>query len=72
MRLLENMQDGPFFLAVGFYAPHFPNYAPQKYFDLYDADSIKLPPIKADDLDDLPPAVAKRYTNRSAIQVVLI
>ena len=25
----------PFFLALGLYTPHFPNYYPQKYFDLY-------------------------------------
>ncbi|MEO2049382.1 MAG: hypothetical protein ABGX16_22725 [Pirellulales bacterium] len=30
-----------------------------KYFDLYDADKIKLPPYKADDLADLPPKVCK-------------
>ncbi len=33
---LQEKHDKPFFLAVGIYAPHYPNYCPQKYFDLYD------------------------------------
>ncbi|MBT5901098.1 MAG: sulfatase [Opitutaceae bacterium] len=35
--------DQPFFLAVGFYKPHLPFVAPQKYWDLYPPESIKLP-----------------------------
>lgn len=35
--------DTPFFLAVGFYKPHLPFCAPQKYWDLYDASSIDVP-----------------------------
>jgi len=65
--LLSKKHDKPIFVGVGLYATHFPNYAPEKYFDLYDADHIELPPYKADDLDDLPPAVRKAKTARSAI-----
>jgi iduronate 2-sulfatase len=36
-------RDEPFFLAVGFLKPHLPFVCPQKYWDLYPADSIKLP-----------------------------
>lgn len=61
---LQEEHDAPFFLAVGLYAPHFPNYCPQKYFDLYDPDKIELPPYKEDDLDDLPEKVRKQKTNR--------
>ena len=64
---LKQPHDKPFFLGVGIYAPHFPNYCPQKYFDLYDADKIQLPPYKADDLDDLPPKIKKIKTARSRI-----
>ncbi len=62
--VLRKEHSKPFFLAVGLYAPHFPNYAPQKYFDLYDADSIKPPPYKEDDLDDLPPRMRRQKTAR--------
>lgn len=52
---LENMQkEDPFFLAVGFFLPHVPCYATQKWFDLYPLDSLNLPPIKAGDRQDTP------------------
>lgn len=63
--IIQREHDKPFFLAVGMYCPHYPNYAPQKYFDLYSRDSIELPPYKEDDLDDLSPDVRKRMMNRS-------
>lgn len=61
---LEKKHDKPFFLACGLYAPHYPNYCPQKYFDLYDRDDIELPPIREDDLEDLPPKTRKQRENR--------
>ncbi|MDA7683531.1 sulfatase-like hydrolase/transferase, partial [Akkermansiaceae bacterium] len=64
---LGNKHDKPFFLACGIYAPHFPNYCPQKYFDLYERDKIKLPPIKVDDLEDLPERMKRAKTARSKI-----
>lgn len=63
--VLKQKHDKPFFLALGLYSPHYPNYAPQKYFDMYDLNSIQLPPYKADDLDDLPERIRKQMTNRS-------
>lgn len=62
--VLRREHDNPFFLAVGMYSPHYPNYAPQKYFDLYNRDSIILPPYKEDDLEDLPDPVRRRMMNR--------
>ena len=35
----------PFFLGVGFQKPHLPFCAPKRYWDLYDADAIRLSPI---------------------------
>lgn len=64
---LKETHAGPFFLALGLYTPHFPNYCPAKYFDLYDRDEIELPPYKADDLDDLPEKIRIMKTNRSRI-----
>jgi len=39
---LEAHQDTPFFIACGFYRPHCPYVAPQKYFDLHPLESIPL------------------------------
>jgi len=64
--VLKRAHPQPFFLALGLYAPHFPNYAPQKYFDLYPLDEIRLPPIKEGDTDDLPPAIKKFNDRRKA------
>jgi len=35
--------DKPFFMATGFYKPHLPFVAPQKYWDMYPLEDIKLP-----------------------------
>lgn len=43
IELLQQNKDKPFFLAVGFIKPHLPFTCPQKYWDMYPADSIKLP-----------------------------
>lgn len=61
---LKKDHDKPFFLACGIYAPHFPNYCPQKYFDLYKPGEIILPPYKEDDLDDLPEKIRKKKIAR--------
>lgn len=45
IRLLGELdkKGEPFFLAVGFFKPHLPFIAPQKYWDLYEPDSILIP-----------------------------
>ena len=40
--LLDGYGDSPFFLAVGYYKPHLPFNAPQRYWDLYDPADIDL------------------------------
>jgi arylsulfatase A-like enzyme len=56
---LRRSHTKPFFLAVGLWHPHIPMFAPQKYFDLYPKDRIRLPESPADDLADLPPVGQK-------------
>lgn len=51
---LNKEQPEPFFLSVGFFLPHVPCYATQKWFDLYPEDSLQLPPFQANDRDDTP------------------
>ena len=43
--LLEKNKDRPFFIGAGFYRPHCPFIAPQKYFDMYPLDAIPLPEV---------------------------
>lgn len=51
---LKKEQAEPFFLSVGFFLPHVPCYATQKWFDLYPEDTLQLPPFQANDRDDTP------------------
>jgi len=41
-------------MGVGFYRPHVPQFAPQKWFDMYPIETIQLPKVKSDDLSDIP------------------
>ncbi|MCH9653220.1 MAG: sulfatase [Planctomycetes bacterium] len=50
---LKSNFDKPFFLGVGYYRPHIPLWAPQKYFDRFADTPAELPFTKADDLTDL-------------------
>jgi len=52
-KLLSQKFDKPFFMALGFYRPHVPMYAPQKWLDMYPLKDIKLPVIKKNDVADL-------------------
>ncbi|HOI96656.1 MAG TPA: sulfatase [Syntrophobacter fumaroxidans] len=57
--VLRRTHDKPFLLGVGFFMPHLPYYVPNKYLDMYPPESITLPPLKEDDLEDVPPQGAK-------------
>ena len=64
VKFLAQPTKQPFFLAAGIYRPHLPFYAPRKYFEMYPLDQITLPPIKADDCDDLPEAGKQMAADR--------
>lgn len=50
----EKGKEDPFFLSVGFFLPHVPCYATQKWFDLYPDEGLIMPPVLAGDRDDTP------------------
>ncbi|SRR6056297_62934 len=54
IELLRQHGDEPFFLAVGLVRPHYPNVAPQDYFDQYPWEAIELPEARPGDTDDIP------------------
>ncbi|MBI2481299.1 MAG: sulfatase, partial [Planctomycetia bacterium] len=56
IEVLNRKHDKPFFLAVGLVKPHMPFSVPKKWFDMFPLESIELPPHRAGDLDDIPPA----------------
>lgn len=51
---LRSKHESPFLLVAGIYRPHLPFYAPEEYFERLDTDSIKLPRVLKDDIEDLP------------------
>lgn len=65
-RFLARKQEKPFFLAIGLWHPHIPMFAPQKYFDLYPPERVRLPEVPGDDLDDLPATAQKLAAARRA------
>ena len=64
VQVLEQIKEQQFFLTVGFYKPHLPLKAPQKYFELYNTQDFDLP------ASSMPPedAPARALTNWSAIR----
>jgi arylsulfatase A-like enzyme len=51
---LKKDHKQPFFLFTGFYRPHVPQFAPQKWFDMFPIDEVQLPHVIKDDLADVP------------------
>jgi arylsulfatase A-like enzyme len=51
---LGKKRDKPFFLACGMIKPHLPWAVPQKYYDMFPKDEIKLPPHIKNDFSDIP------------------
>lgn len=48
-------RDRPLFLAVGIYRPHLPFWAPSSFFEQYPLGELRIPPMPAGDLNDVPP-----------------
>jgi arylsulfatase A-like enzyme len=56
VKALQMKHDKPFVITCGLFLPHMAWWIPQKYLDMYPLDNITLPPVKADDLNDIPQA----------------
>jgi arylsulfatase A-like enzyme len=59
---LKSHYTVPFFMAVGFYRPHQPWYAPAKYFKPFEGRQLALPPTAEKDLSDCGEA-ARQYSH---------
>lgn len=51
-KLETSEQDNPFFISLGFHRPHTPLVVPQKYFDLFPIETVEIPNINFNDVDD--------------------
>ena len=51
---LQQNHEQPFFLSVGFVRTHVPYTAPREYFEMYDANQIKLPDVPLNEMKDIP------------------
>lgn len=52
--ILEQEHDEPFFLTYGTFNPHMAWFVPQKYFDMFPLDEVKVPALNPDDFEDIP------------------
>ena len=63
--VVATKHDKPFFAVAGFRRPHVPLHVPQKWFDLYPIEDVKLPEVLDDDLEDVPhPEVSTRINKQ--------
>lgn len=59
-QIMDRNEAGPLFLAAGIFKPHLPFYAPPDTFRRYPFEGTELPPMKENDLDDVPPIGVKK------------
>ena len=66
-RYLSEEHSRPFFLAVGFYRPHLPWYAPQEHFDRFPESRVELPPTLQGDIDDVPESALRSFRDHDNV-----
>ncbi len=64
---LSKEHSRPFFLAVGFYRPHLPWYAPDKHFRQFSASRTELPPTLAEDIADVPKSALRNFRDHEKV-----
>jgi uncharacterized sulfatase len=52
--MMDEHKDEPWFIGTGFFRPHVPFIVPSKYFDMYQADDIQIPPFDPSELKTAP------------------
>ena len=52
--MMDEHKEEPWFIGAGFFRPHVPFIVPSKYFDLYKADDIQVPPFEPSELKMAP------------------
>lgn len=65
IKQLRELRGKRFFLAVGFYKPHLPFNAPQKYWDLYDKENIPSSSFNKPPKDNIQSNVSLHADHRS-------
>ena len=82
---INKEHDKPFFIVCGTFNPHMAWFVPQKYYDMFPLDEIKVPKLNPNDFDDIPPladnivsgkrkftqSVLKAGLHKSAVQAYL-
>ena len=53
IKRLEESNEEPFFMSIGFERPHQPLFNPKRFHDLFPSENIELPSYLEDDFDDL-------------------
>ena len=66
-RFLSRERTRPFFLAVGFYRPHLPWYAPLEHFERFPPEQTELPPTLAGDSDDVPASALRSFRDHERV-----
>jgi iduronate 2-sulfatase len=72
IQMLNRLAGKPFFLAVGFYKPHLPFTAPEKYWQLYDPLKLPLPAFTHAPINAPPYAFMKRAEHHNYVGVPAI
>lgn len=68
---LANPPREPFFMAAGFYSPHLPWYAPERFWTAYPPGAVALPPAWERDLEDLPP-LARQWVEQQSDHATIL
>lgn len=60
---LRQSHSKPFFLTVGFHKPHLSWFVPQRFYDLYPLESLRVPDLEIEkqDLNDLPEIALQNF-----------